>query len=323
MSHWTPELEPPGESGPTWGGSARLGNPQLAAAAAVAFISVASVLFYVDWSVPEPTPGRQGEIQVGEAYPATVVLPGPELLELVRVEGGPFLMGRDQRRDSGGLDELWNGAQGVMMLEEFYIGKYEVTVAQYRACMEANGCAPSRPDLVGSIPDAPVVYVSWLEALQYCDWLERTVRSSTAGTEVLGGLPGDGWRVSLPSEAEWEKAARGADGRTYPWGEGIDSGRAKFMSPDGPTTVGSFPRGVSPYGALDMSGNVWEWTRSLYMPYPYNPSDRESLTAVGSRVLRGGSFRSNEGSVRAAYREYYEQEYRDDTLGFRVVVSRF
>lgn len=166
--------------------------------------------------------------------------------------------------------------------------------------------------------------VSWPVALQYCGWLEQTIRESKASSDFKA-LLGDDWHVRLPSEAEWEKAARGTDGRTYPWGEGLEPDRANYEAAKVGTTipVGSFPRGASPYGVLDMSGNVWEWTRSLSRPYPYELSDgREDLDVEGNRVVRGGSFDFLESLLRVAFRYDFDPGFQSYFVGFRVVVSR-
>ncbi|MEQ1911506.1 MAG: SUMF1/EgtB/PvdO family nonheme iron enzyme [Vicinamibacterales bacterium] len=262
-----------------------------------------------------PAVRRRATTSSAPPHPDQIVVALDPPLTLLRIPAGPFLMGSDKNKDTKALDdELWpGGAQGTINLPEFYIGKYPVTVAQFNACVAARGITPSHPQTLGPRADHPVVYVSWNEALQYCQWLDH---------ELLD----DGCHVSLPSEAEWEKAARGTDGRTYPWGEGIDPQRANYSASKLGTTsaVGSFSRWASPYGAQDMSGNVWEWTRSLVKPYPYDPSDgREDLKADGLRVVRGGSFRYDETYLRAASRNYYDPGIQSNYLGFRVVISRF
>ena len=275
----------------------------------------ASATEHVRWRKP-----RTSEL------PDEIVVPLDPPLTLLRVPAGPFLMGSDKKKDpKASDDELWPaGAQGTVNVPEFYIGKYPVTVAQFKACVAAKGLTPGNPKALGPHADHPVVYVSWREALQYCQWLEQTVRASRASPELMALLD-DGWHLSVPSEAEWEKAARGTDGRTYPWGEGIDPQRSNYSASKLGTTsaVGLFPRGASPYGAQDISGNVWEWTRSLYMPYPYEPSDgREDLKAQGHRVVRGGSFDDLETGLRAADRCDDFPSYQYNCVGFRVVVAR-
>jgi formylglycine-generating enzyme required for sulfatase activity len=151
-----------------------------------------------------------------------------------------------------------------------------------------------------------VVYVSWNDVCGYCTWLSRLINK----------------QVRLPTEAEWEKAARGdGDKRPYPWGETFDMVKCNSgaLGLDDTTPVGVFPAGASPYGCLDMAGNVWEWTCSLWGGYPYNPHDgRENLDVPddASRVLRGGAFWRDRQSVRCASRSGYVARVVHATLAF-------
>jgi formylglycine-generating enzyme required for sulfatase activity len=208
--------------------------------------------------------------------------------------------------------------------------------------VQDSGHIPAdRASLLG-IANHPVVYVTWHDALAYTRWLDEKLRR-LAQEKLAAGVQEAFWRglaekrlhASLPSEAEWEKAARGADGRIYPWGNEFDLERVNAEMNIGTTSAaGSFPGGASPYGALDLSGNVWEWTRSLWgkdyqkpeFGYPYDSSDgREDLDVKtgNPRVLRGGAFYGSLRSVRCAYRYRHYPDYRDDHIGFRVVVSPF
>jgi formylglycine-generating enzyme required for sulfatase activity len=252
-------------------------------------------------------------------------LPDDELLGFVEVPAGPFTMGSDPAIDPLAFDnERWGAgrAQGTVDLPTFYIGRYEVTVAQFRAFVEATG-SRTEPKALESPADRPVALVSWPDALAYCRWLETTLRASPRTPTQLGRLLGDGWRISLPSEAQWEKAARGGDGRIYPWGNEPRPDRANYR---GVATqpVGSFDCPECPFGLADMSGNVWELTRSRYQPYPYDPSDdREDLQADALFVMRGGHFGDAEQNVRSAVRGGVDPGARRPFIGFRAVISRF
>jgi formylglycine-generating enzyme required for sulfatase activity len=153
-----------------------------------------------------------------------------------------------------------------------------------------------------------VVRVSWYDAADYCRWLSEAT-----------GKP-----YRLPTEAEWEKAARGTEGNIYPWGDSWDRKRCNTKE-DGrrdTTPVGAYPLGASPYGLLDMAGNVWEWTTSLLWNYPYQADDgREDPSSPDSRVLRGGSWLNLYDTARTTYRRSYVPAYHSRLHGFRCCVS--
>ena len=180
-------------------------------------------------------------------------------------------------------------------------------------------------------PAQPVVGVTWHEALAYCAWLTEQLRGTShelrvwreGQLETRNTRPGT-LTVRLPSEAQWERAARGRRGRVYPWGNRWDATRANTWEGHvlRTTPVGVYPAGVTPEGMHDLSGNIWEWTTTLYHPYPYRHDDeRNDLAAGGHRVVRGGSWDNYERYARCAYRLRYIPDIFDSALGFRVVVS--
>jgi len=211
--------------------------------------------------------------------------------EMVLIPAGEFLMGSDPRKDQDAFND--EQPQHPLYLHDYYLAKTPVTNAQYLAFVQATDrSAPSHWE-DGKIPrgkeNHPVVNVTWRDAVAYCRWLSQVT-----------GKP-----YRLPSEAEWEKAARGVDGRIYPWGNQWDASRCNTIEggPGDATPVGAYPQGVSPHGLLDMAGNVWEWTSSLYRSYPYQADDgREDAESSDSRVLRGGSFSGNRWLARCAVR---------------------
>jgi formylglycine-generating enzyme required for sulfatase activity len=231
-------------------------------------------------------------------------LPADEMLGFVEIPTGPFLMG--------------SGKQEVD-LPAFWMARFPVTVAQFRCFVQATGTKLEEEDGLRNPDTRPMTTVALAEAVAYCAWLDRVLRSSSALPAKLRQALERG-KVTLPTEAEWEKAARGSDGRIYPWGDEWNQERANtFETGIGATSaVGCFRSGKSPFECEDMSGNVWEWTRSLYetSPGPAKTTDRDAR-----RVVRGGSFVHFQRYVRAAYRGYSHPGGRGDNLGFRVVVS--
>jgi formylglycine-generating enzyme required for sulfatase activity len=226
--------------------------------------------------------------------------------------------------------------QRAIDLPEYHMAKHPVTANQYKAFL-----ADTRHETVGGwhrynkIGNHPVVWVSWYDAMGYCQWLTDVLSASKRMPRAVAELlERKGWGVRLPSEAEWEKAARGDDGCIYPWPGEIDADRANYGETQigGTSPVGIFPRGKSPYGLLDMSGNVWEWTHSLWgkdwqkpdYTYPYRPDDgRENGSADRDvlRVLRGGAFSDDAVNLRCAARDRYDPGDRYGFIGFRIVLA--
>jgi sulfatase modifying factor 1 len=241
--------------------------------------------------------------------------------ELILIPAGKFRMGSDPEKDKLANDD--EQPQHRLYLPDYFIAKAPVTNAQYAAFVEATDHRSPGNWLGKQLPkgkeDHPVVSVTWNSAVAYCNWLAQVT-----------GKP-----YRLPSEAEWEKAARGTDGRIYPWGdEPPNKSRCNFGRKAGNTTpAGRYsPHGDSPYGCADMAGNVWEWTRSLWDPgllgphfkYPYDPADGRENQEAGDnfrRVVRGGAFDDDEGNVRCACRHRDHPYYTNGKRGFRLVVD--
>jgi formylglycine-generating enzyme required for sulfatase activity len=235
-------------------------------------------------------------------------------LDLVHVPAGEFTMGAENWSD---LER----PKHKVVLSEFWMGRYLVTVAQYAVFIKNSGykAGPGQIEYLLGNAAYPVVNVSWYDAMAFCRWMQETVLVEMGR-----------YQASLPTEAEWEKAARGTDGREYPWGnqqpdESLCNCNHKpgVRSPE-LTPVGHYsPRGDSPYGCADMAGNVWEWTHSLFKPYPYFAGDgREVEQVEGERVVRGGSFYNFSSFMRCSYRTGNDPSRSYTTRGFRVCVIR-
>jgi sulfatase modifying factor 1 len=224
-------------------------------------------------------------------------------------------MGSDPAKDKGSYDD--EQPQHPVYVSEFYIGRYPVTNAQYAAFVKATKHrAPEHWEGGGRIPSGkenhPVVYVSWDDAVAFCQWLSQET----------------GRTFRLPTEAEWEKAARGTDGRIYPWGNGWDETKLNSgeAGPGDTTPVGQYsPDGDSPYAA-DMSGNVWEWCADWYDKEEYQRRAKSTVKNPRgpkrgeSRVVRGGAFDDYRGFGRCAYRFRRHPGSFSRRSGFRVVV---
>jgi len=237
---------------------------------------------------------------------ALVLAPGI-LMEFVRMPPGEFLMGSDKSKDRWANDD--ETPQHIVRLGEYLIGRYPVTNVQYDVFVRATGSRPPEHWPEGRVTPAfehhPVVNVSWDDAFAFCRWVSEVTRHS----------------IRLPTEAEWEKAARGLEGGLWPWGnEAPDKTRCNFSKQVGGTTpLGAYsPAGDSPFGCTDMAGNVWEWTASLYRPYPFQVhEERKENRSREARVVRGGAWDSGADAIRAARRARADPTTRLYTRGFR------
>lgn len=241
-----------------------------------------------------------------------------DISEMVLIPAGNFTMGSDEYDNEKPAHRVY--------IDAYYIDKYEVTNQKYKVFIDAGGYNEktywteegwqwktkeniTKPywwdsgeyNSGPSYANYPVVGISWYEAYAFAKWAGKR----------------------LPTEAEWEKAARGIDARTYPWGEGLDNGRANYNS-SGSTPVGSYPSGASPYGCLDMTGNVWEWCNDWYQNdyYSISPSKNPQGSSSGTfKVLRGGSWDLDVNGLRCAVRYYFNPDFRNfvNGVGFRCV----
>ncbi len=271
--------------------------------------------------------------QPGDSRPATVTKRTPAAGEeqtiraadvdfpFVYVPAGPFQMGSNDHDRAKPIH--------TMPVDAFWLGKTPITNAQFRAFVDGGGYTNqafwtksgwqwrtgekiTKPlywtDSKWNTPQQPVVGVSWYEATAYVAWLAQAT-----------GQP-----IRLPTEAEWEKGARGTDSRKYPWGnDAPDKNRCNFSSNEGKTRpVGNYAAGASPYGALDMAGNVWDWTATKWVANYENyanvvDNDKEGGAA---RALRGGSWLGDSSDVRSANRNWDAPLVRNVNIGFRLVV---
>jgi len=249
-----------------------------------------------------PSPG----MSVPMLYPGSRI--GAEANVMIRIPAGVFIMGSDTRlEDEGPQHQARSGA--------YFIDKYEVTNLQYKQFIDATQRRSPRHFRNRTYPDGkadhPVTQVSWFDAEAYCHWAGKR----------------------LPSEIEWEKAARGDDGRVYPWGNEFKLQAANTpvrwvelqksgLAAEGDTTpVGAFASGRSPYGLYDMSGNVWEWVADWYGPHPGNKGQSENYGRI-NKVLKGGSwwdcsFYKCGISAPSFNRSFFSPRVRNSSFGFR------
>ncbi len=221
---------------------------------------------------------------------------------MVYVPAGTFTMG-----DTHGDGEADERPARRVSVPAFWLDRTEVTNAQFarfvRSLRDSGQARDDRWVMEPGKEHYPAVNIPWRAAWAYCRWADK----------------------QLPTEAEWEYAARGSDGRKYPWGNDWDDGRARFgggRGGQGAAPAGSYPTGISPFGVLDMAGNVWEWVNTLYRPYPYVSGDGwDRPSTQGRHAVRGGSWVLNPWDLRASNREFGEAGYRSVYIGFRCARS--
>ena len=253
-------------------------------------------------------------------------LPSDELWGFVEIPEGSFRMGRSER-DEGAEDD--ESPAHDIQVPAFFMAKHEVTIGQYDACLQNGKCLQPDDYALHGGRDSPIRYVSWISAAVYTVWLEDQLLSAKhtprrIADALSGRRDGREWHVTLPSEPEWERAARGSAARMYVWGDSIAGGAVNSVESGlkCPAAVGSFMADRTTDGIYDLAGNVMEWTRSGYQDYPYRADQRELPYVQTQYVVRGGAFLSPRQHLRASDRRGYDSSDRSSTVGFRVVISR-
>lgn len=253
--------------------------------------------------------------------PEILFLPDDEALGFIEIRTGNFQMGSDQHDEISSSDEH---PFHSINLPTYYLSKFPVTVMQYKLFLEDTHRDSSI--INGQLSNHPVVNISYFDALDYCEWLQsKLIQNSNPPKFLVKLITEKKWRITIPSEAEWEKGARGFDGNLYPWGHIFDSDKANIDETNlgAISSVGVFPKGASPFGILDMSGNIWEWTRSKFRAYPYESKDgREEPDSTSKRVIRGGSYEDVRRVSRCASRDCISPASRYLYCGFRLALVR-
>jgi formylglycine-generating enzyme required for sulfatase activity/DNA-binding CsgD family transcriptional regulator len=269
-------------------------------------------------SVPPPSP-TEVPTRTPTATPSPTPAPQKDGMELVYIPAGEFKMGSSRNEDPHTFEE--EIPQHIVYLDAYWIDQTEVTNAQYAMCVAdsgactkpANNYSRTRSSYYdnGQYANYPVIFVSWSQAAAYCTWAGRR----------------------LPTEAEWEKAARGPEGRIYPWGNTFDGTLANYCDvncltdwkdsryDDGfidTSPVGAYPGGASLYGVLDMAGNVYEWVADWYEPYSQIHQSNPPGPASGlEHIMRGGSWGDDPDHIRSAIRSKINGDNWLDFIGFR------
>jgi serine/threonine-protein kinase len=290
-----------------------------------------------DAQIPSTLPATESvTIPKPTISPTPTPLPTPTVrVDMILIPSGEFIMGGDAKQAVESCQELYEPYGDLqceigdyddeepihsVSLDEYSIDKYEVTNADYQICVNEGVCAPpkysksyTRDEYFGNpeFDNYPVIYVSWFDAQTFCEW--RGAR--------------------LPTEAEWEKAARGTEGWIYPWGNQFDGNLGNFCDRDyeyndgfsDTAPVGIYPEGASPYGVMDMAGNVIEWVSDRYGDdyFSNSPDENPQGPPKGCcNVLKGGTWKCDgKYDVRASGRSWWFPDYKYDFIGFRCAAS--
>ncbi|MCH6556906.1 MAG: SUMF1/EgtB/PvdO family nonheme iron enzyme [Nitrospirae bacterium] len=276
---------------------------------AVLFMTSLPVMGILRGTKPPPPEVGSPDAQETDNQPGAgttvAVSQAPIEPQIVRIPAGSFLRGTN----AGGYDEK---PEGTVHLDTYLIDRYEVTNRHYQEFRAATGHRKAAPPSryaknIARLrdPNQPVVYVSWEDADAYCRWRGKR----------------------LPTEAQWEKAMRGTDGRLWPWGNALERTASNWGNEDGyrfTAPVGTFERDVSPFGVVDGAGNVMEWVEDWYGEDAYRHASKRNPMGPDHgvyKVMRGGGYMSRGNDVRITSRSRMVPGFRDETIGFRCAIT--
>lgn len=260
-------------------------------------------------------------------------LPADQNCGFIEIPSGNFIFGSNPGVDKLASEDEF--PQQEVLLQSFYISRFPVTVGEFRSFVTESGYEFNLTKVSSSSSNTPITNISFEDALSYAEWLneklkEIAIKKIRQGSDASEDLKlweaiykGQIW-ATLPSEIEWEKSCRDNKAFLFPWGNEINENLANFIDTGigKVSPVGCFPKCISIYGVSDLSGNIWEWTRSILKPYPYDPLDgRENLEIKDvARVVRGGAFNSGIETLRSSHRTGRYPSFCASNTGFRIAL---